>query len=186
MTGDAERHQIVLIICAAIGERSDVMHKCWANVSLTLFAHLTERMPRQMSVTDTSPHAAIPLMLIVLTREILVVSLHDFLVCLTVTAFPVCKFRTACHSTRALWFSRHCVSPSKKPSRRITSPRRLNQFSIFTEYIISLVRQWHQDDIDCHLVTFSDIGEFWFYSRSSGNGIIDYGDEKWSRILTRC
>ena len=26
----------------------------------------------------------------------------------------------------------------------------------------------------------------WHYSRSSGNAIIDYGDEKWSRILTRC
>lgn len=24
------------------------------------------------------------------------------------------------------------------------------------------------------------------YSKTSGNGIIDYGDEKWSRILTRC
>ena len=138
MAGDAERHQIVFIMCAALRNRSDVMHKRCENISAMLFAHLTERMPRQMSVTDTSPHAAIPLMLIVLTREILVVSLHDFLVCLTVTAFPVCKFRTACHSTRALWFSRHCVSPSKKPSRRIASPRRLIPYPILAESIISL------------------------------------------------
>lgn len=28
--------------------------------------------------------------------------------------------------------------------------------------------------------------KFRLYSKTSGNGIIDYGDEKWSRILTRC
>ena len=138
MTGYAERHQIVFIMCAALRNRSDVMHKRCENISAMLFAHLTERMPRQMSVTDTSPHAAVSLVLIVPAHKMLVMSLHNFFVRLTVTAFSVRKVRTACHSTRALWFSRHYVSPSKKPSRRIASPRRLIPYPIFAESIISL------------------------------------------------
>ena len=137
MTGYAERHQIVFIMCAALRNRSDVMHKRCENISAMLFAHLTERMPRQMSVTDTSPHAAVSLVLIVPAHKMLVMSLHNFFVRLTVTAFSVRKVRTACHSTRALWFSRHRVSPSKKPSRRIASPRRLIPYPILAECIIS-------------------------------------------------
>ena len=137
MTRYAERHQIALIMCTAVGERSDVMHKCCADVSSLLFAFLTERMLCQMSVTNPAPCATVSLVLIVAAREVLVVTLHDFLVYFTVTAFSIRKIRTSCHSTRAFRFSGHHVSPSKKPSRRIASPRRLNQFSIFAECIIS-------------------------------------------------
>ena len=140
MTRYAERHQIALVMCAAVSERSKVMHQCCANVSPLLFAFLTERMLRQVSVPNPAPYAAIPLVLIVPAHKMLVMSLHNFFVRLTVTAFSVRKVRTACHSTRALWFSRHCVSPSKKPSRRIASPRRLIPYPILAEYIISLSR----------------------------------------------
>ena len=140
MTRYAERHQIALLMCAAVREWTYVMHECRENVSAVLFTLLAERIPRQMSVTDFLPRIPIPLVLIVATGKMLVMFLHNFLVCLTVTAFPVCKIRTACHSTRALWFSRHCVSPSKKPSRRIASPRRLIPYPILAEYIISLSR----------------------------------------------
>ena len=68
------------------------------DISALLFAHLTERMPRQMLVTNPAPYATIPFVLIVPTREVLVVSLHDFLVRFTVTAFSVGKIRTACHA----------------------------------------------------------------------------------------
>ena len=136
----AERHQIALLMCAAVSKRSDMMDERRENISPLLFALFAERMPCQISVTNPAPHVAIPLVLIIAAREVVVMSLHDFLVLLTVTAFPVCKIRTACHSTRALWFSRHCISPSKKPSRRIASPRRLIPYPIFAEYIISLSR----------------------------------------------
>ena len=138
MAGDAERHQIAFIVCTTIRNRSDVMHKRREDISPPLFAHLTERMPRQVTITNPAPRAAIPLVLIVPTREVLIVSLHNFFVRLTVTAFSIRKIRTACHSTGTLRLSRHHVSPSKKPSRRIASPRRLIPYPILVESIISL------------------------------------------------
>ena len=138
MTGDAERHQILRIMRATIGERLDVMHECRENVSALLFTLLAERMPRQMTVTDFLPRIPVTLVLIVPAREVLIVTLHYFLVCLTVTAFSVGKIRTACHTAWSLRLSRHHVSPSKKPSRRIASPRRLIPYPILAESIISL------------------------------------------------
>ena len=114
MTRYAERHQVALIMCATVGERSDVMHKRRENISALLFAHLTERIPHQMTISNPAPCASIPLVLIVPTREVVIVPLHNFFVRFTVTAFSIRKIRTSCHSTRALWFSRHRVSPSKK------------------------------------------------------------------------
>jgi len=138
MTGDAERHQIAFIVCTTIRNRSDVMHKRREDISPPLFAHLTERMPRQVTITNPAPRAAIPRVLIVATSESFVVSLHNFFVRLTVAAFSVRKVRTACHVAGTFRLSRHRVSPSKKPSRRIASPRRLIPYPIFAESIISL------------------------------------------------
>ena len=107
MTGDAERHQITLLMCAAVSKRSDMMDERCANVSPPLFAHLTERMPRQVTITNPAPRAAIPLVLIVAAREVLVVSLHDFLMYLTVTAFSICEIRTSCHAAGTFLLFRH-------------------------------------------------------------------------------
>ena len=136
----AERHQIALIMCASLRNRSDMMHECRKDVSPPFFALLAERMPRQMSVTDTSPHAAIPLVLVVATSEVVIMPLHRFFVRLTVATLPVRKVRTACHAARTFRLSRHRAPPSKKPSRRIASPRRLIPYPILAEYIISLSR----------------------------------------------
>ena len=107
MTRYAERHQIALVMRATIGERLDVMHECRENVSALLFALLAERMPRQVSVANPTPYAAIPLVLIVAAREVLVVSLHDFLMYLTVTAFSICEIRTSCHAAGTFLLFRH-------------------------------------------------------------------------------
>ena len=138
MTRYAERHQIALVMCSTITERLDVMHKRREDVSALLFALLAERMPRQVSVANPAPYAAIPLVLIVAAREVVVMTLHNFLVDLTVTAFSIRKVRTACHAAGSFRFTGHCVSPSKKPSRRIASPRRLIPYPILAESIISL------------------------------------------------
>ena len=114
------------------------MHECRKDVSALLFALLAERMPRQVSVANPTPYAAIPLVLIVATGKMLVMSLHDFLVLLAVAALPVRKVRAARHTAGSFRFTGHCVSPSKKPSRRIASPRRLIPYPILAEYIISL------------------------------------------------
>jgi len=108
--GGASVHAVALMR-ATVGERSNMMHKRRENISALLFTHLTEWILRQVTVTNASPCAAVSLVLIVATSESFVVSLHNFFVRLTVTAFSIRKIRTSCHSTRALWFSRHCVSP---------------------------------------------------------------------------
>ena len=81
------------------------------NISPLLFAFLADRMSCQMSVTDPAPYAAIPLVLIVATGKMLVMSLHDFLVRLTVTAFSVRKVRTACHAAGSFRFTGHRTPP---------------------------------------------------------------------------
>lgn len=113
MTGDAERHQIVLIMRATIGERLDMMHKRRKDVSALLFTHLTERMPRQVSISNPTPRTAIPLVLIVPAREAVIMSLHDFLVRLAVAALPVRKVRAACHTAGAFRFTGHRAPPSR-------------------------------------------------------------------------
>ena len=138
MTRYAERHQIALVIRATVGERSNMMHKRCENISPLLFAFLADRMPCQMSVTDPAPYAAIPLVLIVAAREVVIVPLHRFLVRLAVAALSIRKVRAARHAAGTLRLSRHCTSPSKKPSRRIASPRRLIPYPILAESIISL------------------------------------------------
>ena len=136
----AERYQIALLMCAAISERFDMMDERCANVSPPLFAHVTERMPGQMMVTNPAPHVAIPLVLIVATSEVVIMPLHRFLVRLTVATLSIREVRTARHTAGALRLSWHCTSPSKKPSRRIASPRRLIPYPILAESIISLSR----------------------------------------------
>ena len=138
MTRHAERLQIALVMRATIAERLDMMHERRENVSSLLLAGLAKRIPCQVSVTNPTPRATIPLVLIVATSEVVIMSLHRFLVRLTVAAFSVSKVRTACHAAGTLRLSWHCTSPSKKPSRRIASPRRLIPYPIFPKPIISL------------------------------------------------
>ena len=136
----AERHQIAFVMCTTLRNRLDVMHKCRKDVSSLLLAGLTKRMPRQVTVTDFLPRTSVSLMLIVATSEVVIMSLHDFLMRLTVATLPVCEVRTARHAAVSLRLSRHRAPPSKKPSRRIASPRRLIPYPILAEYIISLSR----------------------------------------------
>ena len=140
MTRYAERHQIALVMRATVREGLDVMHKRREDVSALLFALLAERMPRQVTVANPTPRTAIPLVLIVPAREAVIMSLHDFLVRLTVATLSVRQVRAARHAAGTFRLSRHCTSPSKKPSRRIASPRRLIPYPILAEYIISLSR----------------------------------------------
>ena len=140
MTRYAERHQIALIMCATVREWLDVMHKCRKDVSASLLTALAKWMPRQVTVTDFLPRISVSLMLIVATSEAVIMPLHRFLVLLAITALSVRKVRTACHAAGTFRLSWHCTSPSKKPSQRIASPRRLIPYPILAESIISLSR----------------------------------------------
>lgn len=103
----AERHQITFLMCATVGERSDMMDERRKDISALLFAHFTKWMPRQMTISNPAPRAAISLVLIVPAREVVVMSLHCFLVRLTVTAFSVRKIRTSCHAAGTFLLFRH-------------------------------------------------------------------------------
>ena len=126
---------------ATIGERLDVMDKRREDVSAPLLAALAKWMPRQVTVTDFLPRTSVSLMLIVATSEVVIMPLHRFFVRLTVAAFSIRKVRTARHAAGALRPSGHrftSTMASKKPPRRITSPRRLIPYPILAESIISL------------------------------------------------
>ena len=97
---------------AAVSKRSDVMHKHREDISALFFAFLAERMPCQVTVTNPAPRAAIPLVLIVATSEAVIVSLHDFLVRITVAALSFRKVRTACHAAGSFRLSRHRFTSS--------------------------------------------------------------------------
>ena len=83
------------------------MNKCRKDISPLLFAHLTKRMPRQVTVTDFLPRIPVTLVLIIPAREAVIMSLHRFLVRLAVAALSIRKVRTPRHAAGALRFSRH-------------------------------------------------------------------------------
>ena len=107
MTRHAKRHEIALVMRAAIAERLDVMHERRRHKASVRSAHLTQRLSCQMTVANLSPRASVPLVLPVATSEAFVVSLHRLLVLLAVTALAVREIGTACHAARAFRFPRH-------------------------------------------------------------------------------
>ena len=92
-----------------------MMNKRRKDISALLFAHFTKWMPRQVTVTNASPCAAVSLVLIVPACEVLVMSLHRFLVLLAVAAFSIRKVRTARHAAGSLRLSWHRTPPPFLP-----------------------------------------------------------------------
>ena len=90
MTRHAERHEIALVMRAAIAERLDVMHERRRHKASVRSAHLAQRFSHQMTVANPTPRTAVPLMLSVATSESFVVPLHRLLVLLAVAALLVC------------------------------------------------------------------------------------------------
>lgn len=89
MTTDAQALKIALVIRTAIGERLHMMHQCCHRCSAKTKAHLTQRMRRDISVTNFLPRAAVPFMLIVATGEMLVMPLHQAPMLLAVARLAV-------------------------------------------------------------------------------------------------
>ena len=107
VTANAERHEIALVMRAAIAERLDVMHERRRHEASVRSAHLAQRFSCQMPVANPAPRAAVPLMLPIAASEAFVVPLHRLLMLLAVAALLVCEIRTACHAARAFRFPRH-------------------------------------------------------------------------------
>ena len=107
MTANAERHEIALIMRAAIVERLDVMHERRRHEASLRSAHLAQRFSHQMAVANLSPHTAVSLMLPIATSEAFVVPLHRLLVLLAVAALAVRQVGTAAVAARTFRFPRH-------------------------------------------------------------------------------
>ena len=115
VTANAKRHEIALVMRAAIAERLDVMHERRRDEVSVRSAHLTQRFSCQMPVANLSPRASVPLMLSVAASKAFVVPLHRLLVLFAVATLPVCEIRAACHAARTFRFPRHLAPPTKKP-----------------------------------------------------------------------
>ena len=102
-----ERHEIALVMRAAIAERLDVMHERRRHKASVRSAHLAQRFSCQMPVANPAPHTAVSLVLSVAASKAFVVPLHRFLVLIAVAALLVCQIRAACHAARAFRFPRH-------------------------------------------------------------------------------
>ena len=120
MTRHAKRHEIALVMRAAIAERLDVMHECRRHEASLRPAHLAQRFSYQMPVANLSPHAAVSLMLPITASEALVVPLHRLLMLLAVAALLVCQIRAARHTAGAFRFPRHRFTSSEKATDRIS------------------------------------------------------------------
>ena len=107
VTRHAERHEIALVMCAAIAERLDVMYERRRDEASVRSAHLAQRFACQMPVANLSPRAAVSLVLPVAASESFVVPLHRLLMLLAVAALSVREIRAACHAARAFRFPRH-------------------------------------------------------------------------------
>ena len=86
----AKRHEIFLVMRAAIAERLDVMHERRRHEAPVRSAHLTQRLSCQMTVANPAPRTAVSLMLPIAASEAFVVSLHRLLMLLAVAALLVC------------------------------------------------------------------------------------------------
>ena len=136
MTRYAERHQIICLMRAAVSNLFDVVHECSANVSALLLAPLAERMECYVPIANPAPRAAISLVLIVPTREVVVMSLHNFLVRLAITAFSVRKIRTSCHAAGTFLLFRHLHLLPSYRLHRIQKEHRRSCAPCFFQFIL--------------------------------------------------
>ena len=107
VAGYTQRHEIALVMRAAIAERLDVMHKRRRHEAPVRPAHLAQRFSCQMPVANPAPHTAVSLMLSIAASESFVVPLHRLLVLFAVATLPIREVRTTCYAARTFRFLRH-------------------------------------------------------------------------------
>lgn len=109
MAGHTQALQILLGIGAARRDWLLVMHQFCHHILPMLLAYLANGVAADVSVPDLSPTAAVPLVLVIATGEVLVVLLHHLSVLFAVTAFVVCQPWAATEPAGALWFHGHGI-----------------------------------------------------------------------------
>ena len=151
MTANAKRHEIALVMRAAIAKRLDVMHERRRHKASVRSAHLTQRFSCQMPVANPAPHTAVSLVLPVAASESFVVPLHRLLMLLAVAALAVRQVGTAAVAAGAFRFPRH-LAPLFGHEK---SPRRFPSEGL-THFLFLLSVSYHIGHTDINL-TFYDI-----------------------------
>lgn len=107
MTASAEAHQVAFIIRSAFGDRFDVMHFLYGNVSSVLQTLLAERVLLDVACSYLSPLAAVPLVSVVAAGEVVVVLPHLFFMSRAVLLAIFSEVAAAWVTTGTLWFPWH-------------------------------------------------------------------------------
>ena len=109
IAGHAQTLQILLGIGAARRDWLLVMHQFCHHILPMLLTYLAKGVAADVSVPDLSPTAAVPLVLVIATGKVLVVTFHHLLVIFTVAALMVSQPWAATEPAGALWFHGHGI-----------------------------------------------------------------------------
>lgn len=121
MATSAQALEIALVIRSAIGDGLHMMDEGCYHCSSQPKALLAERMRRDVSVAHLSPATSVPLVLIVATGEMLIMSLHQAPMFLTVSSFAVGQVwaaTVAAGAFRFRWHGHHLDFGHEKSPRR--------------------------------------------------------------------
>ena len=121
MATSAQALEIALVIRSAIGDGLHMMDEGCYHCSPQPKALLAERMRRDVSVAHLSPATSVPLVLIVATGEMLIMSLHQAPMFLAVSSFAVGQVwaaTVAAGAFRFRWHGHHLDFGHEKSPRR--------------------------------------------------------------------
>jgi hypothetical protein len=123
VTGLAERHQVLVVMCSAFGQRRDVVDFLGGRIPAKLSALLAERVRSKKSLSDLSPASAIAFRCFGVTLVAVVMAVNFSFVFLTVPALH--QLGTAGEGTRPLGFSGHRPPPGIKKDPKQSRRRSL-------------------------------------------------------------
>ena len=106
MAGLAQRHEVSLVMGAALCQRHPVVYLLHRMQQPFLITLLTERMLYSVSVTDSFPRPAIPTAYSRVSVILLVAAVLLLLMLLTEPS--LCQLWASREGTRPLWFPWHC------------------------------------------------------------------------------
>ena len=109
MAGHAQTLQILIVIGATRRDWLLVMHQRCQHILPMFLAYLANGVAADVSAPDLSPTAAVPLVLVIATGKVLVVTFHHLPMVFTVAALVVSQLWAATIPTWALWFHWHRI-----------------------------------------------------------------------------
>ena len=152
MARHAQRHQIVFVVCAAVGDWFYVMDKFGIDIFILSFAQLAQRILTNVSVAYLLPCAAVAFFVVIAASEFVVMPLHGFFVVVAKAAFVVGQFWTADKAAGAFRFLGHRVTPFGQQK----SPRRLMRRRLHGGLPFSASIPYHKVNTDINMTFFAN------------------------------